>query len=339
MEGNTSTYLPPDENALTTSERLYEDECFRSATTGALIDYVTFETSSNSRCVPKSLGGTLKRHAGGFTVHDPTASDLLGLARCKLIRAEISIDLAPKPDVQESDRPRELAAIFRFMATRVWPFDCIGVAKRYGAAMERGAGYIPYAFDEEGDATDPRMPVKGEVLYVGHAHHYRWRRNRWAQVRMYWKTEDQGEPLALRKQVIRIEVTIDRGGLRPLRLINSASLKGYKYRKNLSSCFRMLNPESASLAAARARERAGDNSLVPWIAKVAPSARAERRNILRRLVLEGGLLPLMHNKFAQVNSLDGDVAANKKLGVALDNLTKWSTRSVGGTRLSIPVSS
>ena len=224
------------------------------------------------------------------------------------------------------------------MATRVWPFDFLGVAKRYGVARERGSGYQPYSTDEEGDATDPRLPIKDEVLYVGHAHHYWGRRSKWAQVRMYWKTEDQGELLPLRKQVIRIEVTIDRGGLRPLKMVNSASLKGYKYRRNLSSCFRMLNPESASLAATREKRRVGDSLLVPWIAKVAPYARAERSHILRSLVLEGGLLPLMHDKYALVNSLDGDVEANKKLGVALDNLTKWSTRSVAVTRLSIPVS-
>lgn len=303
---------------------------FHAAAAGAAIDYVTFELDE-TQDLPIRVEGKIKRHDSGkgFTVHDPTPSDLLVLAGYKLVRVEVAIDLWPKRSVAKVERSHQLVLIHRFVCSRLWSFDGPGIYPVYRVSPAPGESYKPKYLDEHGDAEGWRLPLTHETLYQGHRYDYRWQRLNvpsWAQVKLYLKLVDQGQDLSEEQRRVRTEVTIAQEGLHVLKISSTADLLKFNYRE-LSVYFRLLQPSPVTLKPHPNRRRIArkDQVASPFIRAV----RRHAREVLCQLALDeathAGMMSLVNGEYGRRVSLGvthRDAAANRKMTGALDNLTK-----------------
>lgn len=300
--------------------------CFHAAKTSAKIDFIRLANGRGHK-LPRSITGIVKHHAGGFTVHDPSPDDVLLLRGLELVECEFAIDFKPPKNVRGADRSRQCQAIHQYITSRIWPFDSQGVQRSYRVSPAPEIAYKPYSVDEHGAATDPRLPDLNrlEVEYLGHRSGFIGRDHSmpsWAQVRIYHKTTDQSQCLPDEQKVVRMEVTIDEDGLRRMNLHDAADLAGFRFRPQLAVIFRMLKPEAASDLRAKPRGLRTSTVCPNFVKRLRQGMHSERIKLVHELGAEGGLVSLLNTPGIMINTTLRDEPANRKIGTALDNLSK-----------------
>lgn len=321
---------------MTTIIPVHEREsCFRHAKISAKIDFVRLDNPSRQK-VPRSIAGVVKHHGAGFTVHDPTPDDLHLLRGFKMIECEFAIDLKPPKTVLGIARYRQCCAIHQHITSRIWPFDAKGVQRSYRVSPAVETAYEPYSVNLLGEATDPRLPDidRHEVEYIGHKSGFIGRDHslpNFAQVRIYYKTIDQRQVLPEQHRMVRMEVTIDRAGLEAMNLNDAVNLVGFRFRPKLALIFRMLKPDAASVSHAKPRLLRRQAACPIFLERLRHTIRIERLKLVRELAVEGGLVSLMNSPGIIINTTRRDESANRKIGSALDNMSKRYATHAGCT--------
>lgn len=311
-------------------------ERFLSSRVSPKIDLATFEPGvrGTSASMTKRCQGTVKRHEGGFTIHDPSPSDLVvELADQVLAKLEVTLDFRDPYEVEgTSNFPARMLGLQDFIATNLWPYEFSGLHRTYRVSPAQGISFAPpMSVDHDGDAVDPRLPHLGEVLYVGHRDGYARApadSPNFAQVRMYYKTEDNRQTLPVDRRSIRLEVTIGTGGLRSMGLTVGADLGTFKFRKMLAGAFRFLAAEAVVVPEFKFDRRvACRQSTSLWSSsRFKQQVRSERRALARVRRETAGVVSLHADDKVTINPHAVDAEANAKVGEALDNLTRQFVR-------------
>lgn len=235
----------------------------------------------------------------GFPLHDPDRRELAVIAAAPLVRLEVAIDAAPNARARgKLHGDPELSTIFMgqtfiLLQENLFPWAGAGIP----------TDNDPWSF---GADTGDRMrrwtkPTPRESFYFGRHQHS-------AQVKVYWKTRDQGATLPQERQSVRVELTLDEGGCRNAGLTKVGDLLDYGFRRKLRPYFHAIRPMLRPDLFRRAPGALGD---LLW-------DRAKRE--LDRLVRDVGGHALRDHAWAYTGKNSAYAALNRRLGDALKDV-------------------
>ena len=165
-----------------------------------------------------------------LTVQDPQRADIDkvidALGNPVLMALQLTVDILPKPGVAAFARERLLLNTFMGVAGRFRPED----EARWGYGT-RGAtnavGKAPRPFHR-------RFPDPDEELVYG-------QRGGWMQATAYLKRTNERSVLDQAEHRMRMEVTLERGGLMDFGINQLADLRGFAYRSTFTKHFRIVS--------------------------------------------------------------------------------------------------
>ena len=289
----------------------------------AKIDYITLTNGGVKISLPKLSGRPIWTYLPSdkshwrLTIHDPTPMDLSLVSAAyenpSVVVVEFALDMKPKPTLDaEADR-KLLENSFLAVAARFRPED--------KSPWDYGLRGALSEMEKKPQPLERRFAHLGEEVLYGH-------RRDWMQAKLYLKDQDDDKPLALKKQSVRMEITLKAAGCQHFNLLNLNDLFGYKYRKAFATTFRIIEkPEvrrTRGLSDIEFRKRES-RMLRAWkkagVGKFEVADNLPRADKLVKACKEvkaraKAQLPWKHYKLMR------DQKANAKIGAALMNLER-----------------